>query len=53
MESFAFPAFEADSYQAMNAGVCLSPTDCWFAGEPLPAQSSKLGRFTCTGTEAR
>ena len=37
MESFAFPAFEADSYQAMNAGVCLSPSDCWFAGEPLPS----------------
>lgn len=45
MESFAFPAFEADSYQAMNAGACLSPDDCWFAGESLPAQSAEAGSF--------
>ncbi len=45
MESFAFPAFEADSYQAMNGGVCLSPSDCWFAGEPLPSQGAQAGSF--------
>jgi hypothetical protein len=45
MESFAFPAFEADSYQAMNAGACMNSSDCWFAGEPLPAQSSQAGSF--------
>ncbi len=45
VESFAFPAFEADSYQAMNAGACLSPSDCWFAGEPLPSDSVEAGSF--------
>jgi hypothetical protein len=45
MESFAFPAFEADSYQAMNAGACLSADDCWFAGEPLPSDDSEAGSF--------
>jgi hypothetical protein len=45
MESFAFPAFEADSYQAMNAAGCLSSTDCWFAGEPLPSDSPQAGSF--------
>lgn len=45
MESFAFPAFEADSYQAMNAGACLNSSDCWFAGEPLPADNSEAGSF--------
>ncbi len=45
MESFAFPAFAADSYQAMNAGACLGPSDCWFAGEPLPSESLDAGSF--------
>ncbi len=45
MESFAFPAFEADSYQAMNAGACLNASDCWFAGEPLPSASTEAGSF--------
>jgi hypothetical protein len=45
MESFAFPAFEADSYQAMNAAGCLGPSDCWFAGEPLPRESPVAGSF--------
>lgn len=45
MESFAFPAFEADSYQAMNAGACLNPGDCWFAGEPLPSDNAHAGSF--------
>jgi hypothetical protein len=34
--SYASPAFEASSYQPMHALGCLSPTDCWFAGNPLP-----------------
>jgi hypothetical protein len=47
MESFAAPAFEADSYQRMYAGACLNqnPDDCWFAGEPLPAESVQTGAF--------
>jgi len=35
--SYAAPAFSAASYQPMQAAACLSPTDCWFAGAPLPA----------------
>jgi hypothetical protein len=34
--SYAAPAFQASSYQPMHAAACLSPTDCWFAGAPLP-----------------
>jgi hypothetical protein len=34
--SYASLAFNANSYQAMHAAGCLSPTDCWFAGNPLP-----------------
>lgn len=45
VESFAAPAFEADSYEAMNAGACLEPKDCWFAGGSLPAQSIEAGSF--------
>jgi hypothetical protein len=45
MESFAFPAFEADSYQEMNAAGCLSPTDCWFAGEPTPSEDAQASSF--------
>jgi hypothetical protein len=33
--SFAHPAFQADSYQAMHAAGCLSASDCWFAGDAL------------------
>ena len=45
MESFAAPAFEVDSYQAMNAGGCLNANDCWFAGEPLPPEGVETGSF--------
>jgi hypothetical protein len=45
MESFAFPAFETDSYQVMNATGCLSSTDCWFAGEPTPSENAQAGSF--------
>ncbi len=41
--SYAHPAFEADSYQAMHAAACLGPADCWFAGDPLP--EPQLGAF--------
>ena len=34
--SYASPAFEVSSYQPMHALGCLSPNDCWFAGDPLP-----------------
>lgn len=34
--SYAAPAFQANSYQAMHAAGCISAADCWFAGDPLP-----------------
>jgi len=34
--SYATLAFQATSYQAMHAAGCISPSDCWFAGDPLP-----------------
>jgi hypothetical protein len=45
VESFAAPAFEADSYQPMDAAACLSSEDCWFAGAQLPPQSTEIGAF--------
>lgn len=41
--SYAHPAFEVGSYQAMRAAACLSPEDCWFGGEPLPEPA--IGAF--------
>jgi hypothetical protein len=41
--SYASLGFEANSYQPMDAAACLSATDCWFAGAPLPAP--QLGAF--------
>jgi hypothetical protein len=41
--SYASLAFRADSYQAMHAAGCLSPSDCWFAGDPLP--EGQVGAF--------
>ncbi len=41
--SYAHPAFEADSYQAMHAAGCITPTDCWFGGDPLP--EPQIGAF--------
>jgi hypothetical protein len=35
-ESFATLAFEADSYEHMDAAGCIDPSDCWFGGENLP-----------------
>jgi hypothetical protein len=34
--SYATLAFQASSYQPMDAAACISATDCWFAGAPLP-----------------
>jgi hypothetical protein len=34
--SYASPAFEVSSYQPMHALACISASDCWFAGDPLP-----------------
>jgi hypothetical protein len=34
--SYASLAFQASSYQPMQAAACASSSDCWFAGAPLP-----------------
>jgi hypothetical protein len=31
--SYAMPLGEPSSYRKMDAAACLSPSDCWFAGE--------------------
>jgi hypothetical protein len=48
--SYAHPAGQADSYQAMHATACIPPpppavdsNDCWFGGDPLP--EPQLGAF--------
>ncbi|MHB8531409.1 MAG: hypothetical protein ACYDC2_01685 [Solirubrobacteraceae bacterium] len=41
--SYASLPFRGDSYQAMHAAACLSPNDCWFGGDPLPAP--QVGEF--------
>ena len=41
--SYAKLAFQADSYQAMHGAGCITPTDCWFAGESLP--EPRIGAF--------
>lgn len=41
--SYASPAFQASSYQEMHAAGCLSASDCWFAGDPLP--EPQVGAF--------
>jgi hypothetical protein len=38
--SYASLAFQASSYQPMDASACASPSNCWFAGAPLPAPLS-------------
>jgi hypothetical protein len=40
VDSYATLAFQASSYQPMRAAACVNPTDCWFAGGPLPAPQS-------------
>jgi hypothetical protein len=41
--SYAHPAFQPDSYQAMHAAACFGPSDCWFAGDPL--EEPQIGAF--------
>jgi len=41
--SYAKPAFEAASYQAMAAAACFGPDDCWFGGAELP--EPQIGAF--------
>jgi hypothetical protein len=41
--SYASPAFQSTSYQPMQAAGCISPSDCWFAGDPLP--EPQVGAF--------
>ncbi len=44
LASYAHPAFEADSYQVMQAAACFpGGSDCWFAGSPLP--EPQVGAF--------
>jgi len=45
LRSYASLAFQASSYQAMDAAGCLAADDCWFAGEPLPAELPVTGSF--------
>jgi hypothetical protein len=41
--SYAQPGFRSSSYMAMHGAACVSPSDCWFAGDPLP--SPQVGAF--------
>jgi hypothetical protein len=41
--SYAHPANQPDSYQAMHAAACLDSSDCWFGGDPLP--EPQIGSF--------
>jgi hypothetical protein len=43
VSSYASPAFQPNSYQPMHAAGCIGPSDCWFAGEPLP--EPQIGAF--------
>jgi hypothetical protein len=41
--SYASVPFLGSSYQAMHAAACITPGNCWFGGEPLPAP--QVGAF--------
>jgi len=43
VDSYASLAFQSTSYQAMHAAACMSPSDCWFGGDPLP--EPQVGSF--------
>ncbi len=43
VDSYASPAFQPSSYQPMHAAGCIGPSDCWFAGDPLP--EPQVGAF--------
>lgn len=36
VKSYATLGFETTSYQAMHAAACVSSTNCWFGGNPIP-----------------
>jgi hypothetical protein len=48
--SYASPAFQASSYQAMQALGCISPDDCWFAGGPLPDDTGEAFHLQWNGS---
>ncbi|MGD0452877.1 MAG: hypothetical protein ABSB69_04710 [Solirubrobacteraceae bacterium] len=41
--SYAQPAFLSTSYEAMHGAACITPSDCWFGGDPL--QPPEVGAF--------
>lgn len=41
--SYASPAFQSNSYQAMHGAACIDASDCWFAGGVLPPP--QIGAF--------
>lgn len=43
--SYAEPIGSPDIYQQMKAAACDGPTDCWFAGKPLPSSAPNVGPF--------
>jgi hypothetical protein len=43
--SYAEPVGQAGSYLPMSAAACAGPSDCWFAGERLPAGAKSRGAF--------
>lgn len=43
--SYAEPLGTATTYQKMNAAACFGPSDCWFAGKPLPESAPNSGPF--------
>jgi len=43
--SYASLAFQASSYEAMDATGCIAADDCWFAGAALPAELPVTGSF--------
>ncbi len=48
--SFASPAFQASSYQAMHALGCIGPNDCWFAGDALPEDAGEAFHLHWNGS---
>jgi hypothetical protein len=48
--SYAAPAFQASSYQPMDAAACTGPSNCWFAGSPLPAPQPGAFHLHWTGS---
>lgn len=49
--SYAMPLGEASSYRKMDAAACLSPDDCWFAGEDGEAPNAGSFHLHWNGSE--